>query len=120
MYKLDCLTVDRENHETFAYGKKLRLTSKEQQILEKLLKNMDHTVTSELLIYTLYGDKEDGGALSNTLKVNIYTLRKKLYKAAGKNFIVTVPWIGYCIVHPSQWYPACMKRKLEEKERKDE
>lgn len=105
------LCVDFVNHEASCAGLKLRLTFNEQKILELLIKNMNHTIHKEYLIDALYGDKLDGGALTNTLKVNICTLREKIRRATGKDFILTIPWMGYQFVRPQDWYPVYARPK---------
>ncbi len=109
------LCVDFVKHRA-SYGRSgIKLFRNEQKVLETLIKNLDQAVCRESLVKVLYGDRMWSDALRNTLKVNVCTLRQKLYKATGKNFIQTIPWLGYQFVKPENWYPVYLRPKRVKK-----
>ncbi len=70
-------------------GKTINLSRREFALLQKLLENIGHVVSRELLGQCLYGWGDDVD--SNTLEVHVHNLRKKL----GINFIRTIRGVGY-------------------------
>lgn len=70
-------------------GKVINLSRREFALLQKLLENVGHVVSRELLSQCLYGWGDDVD--SNTLEVHVHNLRKKL----GVNFIRTIRGVGY-------------------------
>ena len=65
--------------------------NKQQEKLQKLLENIGHVITRELLAQTLYGWNEDVD--SNTLEVHIHNLRKNF----GNDFVRTIRGVGYMV-----------------------
>lgn len=70
-------------------GKVINLSRREFALLQKLLENIGHVVSRELLSQCLYGWGDDVD--SNTLEVHVHNLRKKL----SVNFIRTIRGVGY-------------------------
>ncbi|MEG0076270.1 MAG: response regulator transcription factor [Anaerorhabdus sp.] len=74
-------------------GNKVKLTSKEYQILEYLLIHKDRPVSTEELLEKIW--ENDMNELSDTVKVHMSTLRKKLRNHFGKDFIEYIQKVGY-------------------------
>ena len=74
-------------------GQSISLSRREFSLLKKLLENVGHVVSRDLLTQCLYGwgDEID----SNTLEVHVHNIRKKL---GNTHFIRTVRGIGYMLV----------------------
>lgn len=72
-------------------GKIIDLSPKEKQVLELLLLNKNKVLSKETLENKLYSWNEE--IASNAVEVHIHHLRKKL----GKDFIKTIPKIGYML-----------------------
>lgn len=74
-------------------GQAINLSRREFSLLQKLLENVGHVVSRDLLTQCLYGwgDEID----SNTLEVHVHNIRKKL---GNTHFIRTVRGIGYMVV----------------------
>lgn len=73
----------------------LRLSSREAQILETLMKNKDMVITKELLIDRIWGFQADIEA--NNVEVYMSYLRKKLSQTTDKVVIETIRGCGYCL-----------------------
>jgi len=90
------LTVDMARHTVYAPdGGRIRLATKEYMILEYLLLNRGRAVPAEELIEHVW--KDDNGMFSNSIKVHISQLRKKLRPFTGGGYISTVRGAGYLI-----------------------
>jgi two-component system, OmpR family, response regulator len=75
-------------------GKDIPLTLKEYSILKYLLQNKGRTVSSEELFNHVWDDHAD--PFTKVIRVHIYSLRKKLISATGKDDIITtLKGIGY-------------------------
>lgn len=70
-------------------GQYINLSRREIALLQKLLENVGHVVSRDVLNQCLYGWEDDVD--SNTLEVHVHNLRKKL----GVNFIRTIRGVGY-------------------------
>lgn len=73
--------------------KKIDLTKKEYNILEILMRNIGNTITRDLLFSKIWNGED--GIMSNTLDVNISSLRKKLETYGATPQIKTLRGIGY-------------------------
>ncbi len=74
-------------------GQAVSFSRREFSLLKKLLENVGHVVSRDLLTQCLYGwvDEVD----SNALEVHVHNIRKKL---TNTHFIRTIRGIGYMIV----------------------
>jgi two-component system response regulator QseB len=70
-------------------GQYINLSRRELSLLQKLLENVGHVVSRDVLNQCLYGWEDDVD--SNTLEVHVHNLRKKL----GITFIRTIRGVGY-------------------------
>ncbi len=70
-----------------------RLTRKERQLLDMLIRNAGRSISRETLLTTVWGYGE--GVKSRTVDVHIQRLRRKL-PAETANSIKTIVRAGYC------------------------
>ena len=85
------VTLDPATRQVSYQGQPVVLTPKEYRLLHELLSQPGKVFTRERLTQLLYGWDEEPE--SNTLEVNIYHLRKKLFN----DLIRTVRGIGYLV-----------------------
>ena len=71
------------------------LTAKEFGILEYLMRNVGRVVSQEELLEHVWG--EDANAFTQSIKVHVNNLRKKLSVAGGDGLISTVKSKGYLV-----------------------
>lgn len=83
------LTLDPASLTVTINGDYINLSRREIALLQKLLENIGHVVSRDILNQCLYGWGDDVD--SNTLEVHVHNLRKKL----GINFIRTIRGVGY-------------------------
>lgn len=74
-------------------GKPLDLTGKEYSILEYLLRHPDQTISTEEILEHVWDSEVD--LLTNTIKVHMSTLRKKLKECCGQDLILNIRGAGY-------------------------
>jgi DNA-binding response OmpR family regulator len=84
------LTCEIESNENI-----IKLTSRESQILEVLIKNKNLVILKEQLFEKIWGFQSD--VELNTIDVYISYLRKKLSKLSCKIIIKTIRNRGYCL-----------------------
>lgn len=89
------LSFDTIKREASYDGKEISLTSKETGILEYLFLNSERFIPAEEIIEHVWDSNADG--FSNTVRVHMSSLRKKLKQACGKNLIENVIGKGYRI-----------------------
>ena len=78
-------------------GEPLKLTLREFDLLEYLMRKPGVVFTRESLLQSVWGWDFDGG--SRTVDVHVQTLRQKLGERAGA--IETVRGVGYRLAEPS-------------------
>ncbi len=88
------MELDPASHSIVVNGEMINMPRREFALLQKLLENVGHVLSRELLTQSLYGWDEDVD--SNTLEVHIHNIRKKL----GNTFIRTIRGVGYMIDKP--------------------
>ncbi len=71
------------------------LTAKELGILEYLLRNAGRVVSQEELLEHVWN--EDANLFTQTIKVHINNIRRKLEAAGGRGFITTIIGKGYLV-----------------------
>ncbi len=86
---------DTENRRVYVKGEPLKLTPKEFQILEYLVLNRGRYITIEEIIEHVWDDELD--MFSNSARVHITSLRKKLKNALGFDLIENKIGRGYMI-----------------------
>jgi len=88
--------------------KRLRLTTKEYDILELLSLRKGTTVTKEMFLNHLYGGKDEPAL--KVIDVFICKLRKKLSKATGgEQYLETVWGRGYVLRDPEAAMPELLR-----------
>ncbi len=91
----DKIKFDSKKRTTFVDEKELKLTRKESGILEYLLLNQGRPVSQEELIDHVWDSSVD--LLSNSIRVHISALRKKLKSELGYDPIENRIGIGYLL-----------------------
>lgn len=89
------LIFDTVKREASYQGNPISLTSKETGILEYLFLNSERFVPTEELIEHVWDSNVD--EFSNSVRVHMSSLRKKIKKVCGKNLIENVIGRGYRI-----------------------
>ncbi len=91
----DDLTLERTSRKVTVGGEMLDLPPKEFGILEYLLSRLDETVSRTELSEHVWDESFD--AMSNTIDVLIYRLRKKLDGGRDGKLLHTVKGVGYML-----------------------
>ena len=89
------MKFDTMTREAFVSDQKLNLTQKETGILEYLFLNKERFVSSEELIDHVWDSNAD--SFSNSVRVHMSSLRKKIKEICGENKIQNVIGKGYRI-----------------------
>lgn len=87
------LVIRPKIRQVFFKDNELSLTSREYDILHYLGLNYPDTVTLEQLLYHVWG--EEINPFTNTIRVHLGNVRRKLKKIAGYDVIETLPTRGY-------------------------
>jgi DNA-binding response OmpR family regulator len=88
------IIIDPVEHVVWKAGYRIQLTRKEFGILEYLMRHPGESVSQEELLEHVWGSNTN--AFSNTIRVHIQTLRKKLADDSNDpQYIATVVGIGY-------------------------
>lgn len=93
------LSFDSEAREAFVDGEPQRLTARELEILELLMRRAGRVVTKKHLEDQLFGAGGDIG--SNAVEVYVHRLRKSLESKGASADIHTVRGVGYILAAPS-------------------
>ena len=89
------LVLDPNSMKVLLSGNEVSLTSKEFGILEYLMRNSGRVVSQEELLEHVWND--DANLFTQTIKVHINNLRKKLDEAGDDGRISTIKGRGYII-----------------------
>ncbi|RXI38089.1 DNA-binding response regulator [Clostridium tetani] len=89
------IKFDTNSRTVQIHDENLKLTKKETTILEYLILNKSRIVSQEEILDHVWGDSVD--FLSNTVRVHMSTLRRKLKDKASCNIIKNVIGEGYII-----------------------
>ncbi len=91
------LSLDLVRHEAWRQGKLLKLSPKEFALLEYFMRNTGRPISQQELYENVWGDENDSTLFSQTLKVHISSLRRKLTTGFEDEpeLITTVPQVGY-------------------------
>ena len=76
-------------------GQTVKLTMKESQLLELLLRNKGQVITREQILDRIWG--LDCEVEMNNVEIYVYYLRKKLEPITSRIVIETIRGIGYCL-----------------------
>ena len=89
------LVLDPNALKAYVGDSEVALTAKEFGILEYLMRNVGRVVSQEELLEHVWN--EDANLFTQTIKVHINNLRKKLSAAGGEGLISTIKERGYMI-----------------------
>lgn len=88
------VVLDRAAHLVAVQGRAIVVPMREFRLLEALMANADHVLSSENLLETLWGPEFDGDP--GTLAVHVLRLRNRLERQpGGSRHIRTVRGVGY-------------------------
>ncbi|WP_416175606.1 response regulator transcription factor [Clostridium sp.] len=94
--QLSSLIFDPLRGEIECNGNKVKLTSKESQLLELLVRNKNQVITKEQILDRVWGIDCDI-EMNNNIEVYFSYLRKKLKSIKSNITIETVRGVGYCL-----------------------
>lgn len=89
------ITVDLMAKQARISQNKVDLTAREYQILEYLARNCEKISSAEQIISSVWGEEED--LFSNSFKVHLSSLRKKLISAGVEDPILCRRGLGYSL-----------------------
>jgi len=87
------LTLDPATLEATYDGRPVRLTAREFAVLEHLARRSPAVVSAEELLEHVWDERTD--PFTNTVRVHVANLRRKLRETTGENLIETVIGRGY-------------------------
>jgi two-component system, OmpR family, response regulator len=89
------ISLDLVRHIARLNGQPLKLSPKEFALLEYFLRNPERPLSQQELYENVWGDEADSTIFSQTIKVHISSLRRKLNADDGDSYITTIPQVGY-------------------------
>ncbi len=92
------LKLDKSTFALNCQERSVRLSRKEFDMMELLMRNRDMVITKETLLLKLWGYESD--AEDNNVEVYISFLRKKLEHLHSQVKIKTIRMVGYCLSAP--------------------
>lgn len=93
--KYRSLKIDTKSRKAYINDIEIKLTKKEFSILEYLMKNINKTISQEELIEHVWDNSVD--MFSNSVRVHINALRKKLKNHLDEDIIKNIVGVGYII-----------------------
>lgn len=97
-YEFMGLRVDPNTKSVWREGKEIRLTPREFNLLEYLLRNKNRIISKDELSRNLWGDNYE--VTPNTIEVYINFLRNKVDRGFESKLIMTKPGFGYYLQKP--------------------
>jgi DNA-binding response OmpR family regulator len=97
MIQVADLEVDTSDHRVWRAGEEIRLTPREYSLLEALAANAGRVLTREVIQSRIWMDEE---SFSDTVKVHINSLRRKVDAQHSLKLIHTVHGVGYTLRVP--------------------
>jgi DNA-binding response OmpR family regulator len=94
--KLGALELDAARYEARRHGRRVELTPKEFALLRYLMLHAGQVLTPERLLEHVWDEQAD--PFTNTVRVTISNLRRKLEGAGSSQPIATVNGVGYRLV----------------------
>lgn len=85
--------LDCTSHSIFCHGSEIRLTPREFQLMELLIRNYGKVVPKEIIIDRIWG--YEATVTINTLEAFVRLLRKKLECSQHQQLIHTIRGVGY-------------------------
>lgn len=96
MLSVDRLSLDTETRQVTIDGKPIGLSTREVELLELLMRRVDHVVPKRLLEDQLFGSGDSLG--SNAIEVYIHRVRRRLETHALPLTVQTVRGVGYMLL----------------------
>lgn len=93
--KYKALKINMESRKAYVDNNPIKLTKKEFSILEYLMKNINKVISQEELIEHVWDNSVD--MFSNSVRVHINALRKKLKENLDYEVIKNIASVGYII-----------------------
>ncbi|HJQ18347.1 MAG TPA: response regulator [Allosphingosinicella sp.] len=93
--KVAQVTLDSETREVCVDGVLLDLSSREAELLEILMRRVDHVVPKRVLEDQLFGAGDALG--SNAVEVYVHRIRRKLEERSARIQVQTVRGVGYLL-----------------------
>lgn len=94
------LALDTNAHTASVINSPMKLTRREIDLLEQLMRNNGKVVSKELIESRLYSYGEQGS--SNSIEVLVHRLRKKLDDAGADVQIATLRGLGYVLAERTE------------------
>jgi DNA-binding response OmpR family regulator len=95
--KLADLELDRVRHLASRGGKILELTAREFELLEYLLRHVDHVVSREILARDVWKESARHTPIDNLIDVHIARLRRKMDDPWPRKLLQTVRGVGFVL-----------------------
>ncbi len=89
------LAIDTAMHCVWRAGERVLLTRREYDLLELLVRNVDHVLTKERIFEQIWGYDNEAGL--EVIKVYINTLRTKLNAGGKADLIQVIRGVGYML-----------------------
>lgn len=91
------LSLDLVKHQAWRQATLLKLSPKEFALLEYFMRNPERPIPQQELFENVWGDASDINLFSQTLKVHISSLRRKLNSGfeGSRELITAIPQVGY-------------------------
>lgn len=89
------VALDKNSFSLFCGDRSVRLSRKEFDMMELLIRNREIVLTKETLLLKIWGYESD--AEDNNVEVYISFLRKKLTHLHARTRIKTIRMVGYCL-----------------------
>lgn len=96
------IIFNTQKRSVYINGKEILLTKKEKSILEYMLLNKERIISQEELIEHAWDINSDN--ISNSIRVHIFSLRKKIKNEIGYEFIKTKIGEGYYLNEKENYY----------------
>lgn len=93
--KADNLEMDVLSRRVVRAGEQIDLSTREFELLEFLLRNLNCTVTRDMIAREVW--KEPAGVLTNVIDVYVKSLRKKIERPEWRQLVQTVRGVGYVV-----------------------
>jgi DNA-binding response OmpR family regulator len=89
--------LDVVKHQAWRKSSLLKLSPKEFALLEYFLRNPERPISQQELFENVWGEEDDASLFSQTVKVHVSSLRRKLNTGYSETeaLITTVPQVGY-------------------------
>jgi DNA-binding response OmpR family regulator len=91
------LRLDVVKHQVWRGNTPLKLSPKEFAMLEYFMRNAGRPISQQELLDNVWGEEGESSLFSQTVKVHISSLRRKLNEGFGEEakYISTIPQVGY-------------------------